>query len=93
MLSIKLLIHIYYIGITIKSFISRLTHYLASPIDPEYKKKMNNNDNNLNFVEYFPRRPFGFGMNENEVRPLLRSYRYGGLLECLGKNLLNDYFI
>ena len=62
-----------------------MTHYLASPIEPDYIKKMeSDNDKNINFADYYPKRPYGFGMSDNEVRPLLRGYRYGGLLECLG---------
>jgi hypothetical protein len=72
------------IGITIKSFISRLTHYLASPIEPEYKRKMDTDNKKATDADYFPKRPYGFGMSDIEVRPLLRGYRYGGLLECLG---------
>ena len=72
------------IGITIKSFISRLTHYLASPIEPEYKRKIDTDSKKTTNVDYYPKRPYGFGMSDNEVRPLLRGYRFGGLLECLG---------
>ena len=62
-----------------------MTHYLASPIEPEYTKQMeSDNDKNNNFTDYYPKRPYGFGMSDNEARPLLRGYRYGGLLECLG---------
>jgi len=58
---------------------------LASPIEPEYTKQMeSDNDKNNNFTDYYPKRPYGFGMSDNEARPLLRGYRYGGLLECLG---------
>ena len=62
-----------------------MTHYLASPIEPEYTKQMeSDNDKNNNFTDYYPKRQYGFGMSDNEARPLLRGYRYGGLLECLG---------
>ena len=62
-----------------------MTHYLASPLEPEYSKKIESeNEKNISLTEYYPKRPFGFGMSDNEVRPLLRGYRNGGLLECLG---------
>ena len=66
-----------------------MTHYLASPIEPEYTKQMeSDNDKNINFTNYYPKRPYGFGMSDNEARPLLRGYRYGGLLECLGITII-----
>jgi len=62
---------------------------LASPIEPEYTKQMeSDNDKNINFKDYYPKRPYGFGMSDNEARPLLRGYRYGGLLECLGITII-----
>ena len=45
----------------------------------------------MNIIDYYPKRPYGFGMSDKEVRPLLRGYRSGGLLECLG--LFYHYFI
>ena len=65
---------------------SRLIHYLASPIDPIHKQKLDINSNCNDIAEYYPQHPYGFGMSENEVLPLLRGDRYGGLLERLGKN-------
>jgi hypothetical protein len=62
---------------------------LASPIEPEYTKQMeSDNDKNINFTNYYPKRPYGFGMSDNEARPLLRGHRYGGLLECLGITII-----